>query len=59
MKSGWRKWLSEELHNLQVLPNIMRMMKINKDETYRCAACMGRRGNHTSFWRKCQNERDH
>jgi hypothetical protein len=56
---GWRKYLNEGLHKLYYAPNMLRMIESRRMRLARHVARMGRRGMHTGFWRKNQEERDH
>jgi hypothetical protein len=47
---GWRKLHNEELHNLNFLPSIIRMLKSRSIRWAGHVARMGRRGMHIGYW---------
>jgi hypothetical protein len=59
LTGDWRKLHNEELHNLYVSPNIIRMMKSRRTRWAGHVARMARRGMHIGYRWESHKERDH
>jgi hypothetical protein len=59
LSGDWRKLHTEELHNLNSMPNIIRMINSKRTRWTGHAARMDRRGMHIGYWWGSQKERDH
>jgi hypothetical protein len=58
VRGDWRKLHNEELHNLYISPNIIRMIKSRTMRWAGHVARLGRRGMHVGYWWGSQKERD-
>jgi hypothetical protein len=56
---GWIKLHNEELHNVYLSPNIIRMVKSRSMRWAGHVARKRRRGIHIGYWWEIQKERDH
>jgi hypothetical protein len=59
VKGDWRKLHNEELHNLYISPNIIRMNKSRSMSRAGHVARMGEREMNIGYWLESQKERDH
>jgi hypothetical protein len=58
MIGSWRKLHNEELRNLGIPPNIIRMLKLRRMKGADHVVRMGRREMRTESWRERQKESD-